>query len=141
MGFAGYAFALRTLTVTPRLDLCQGAFENEALQATTREVGGELRVAHAWDLPGVTLEVGLGVGASWFRQSFTTRGEAAPRDSAAFRGNVGPGASVELGAGFYLLADVAAETYLLSVYETTSRTSRIAPVVTARTHLGLGKNW
>jgi hypothetical protein len=139
--FVGYAFVLPSLSLTPRLDVCRARAENQLLTATSQELGGGLRVAHAWDFPVVTLEAGLALGAAWLRQSFSTSGRAPTRDSAAFRTTLGPAASFELGAGFYLVTDVAAEIYVLRVYDAAAHSSRVAPSVTVRAGVGLGKNW
>lgn len=139
--FAGYAIALPALTLTPRLDACSSSFENARVQANLYELGGDFRVAHAWDLPIVTLDIGFSLGTSWLRQTFVTRGVAPSRDTVAFRGSIGPSATFDLGSGLYLNADIAAETYAFSVQDTDTRQAELRPSLTLRTRAALGKHW
>ncbi len=139
--FAGYAFAFTALTVTPRLDACVSAFESGPLQASANEYGGDLRLAHAWDLPAFTLDVGLTVGASWLRQSFTTPGIAPPRDTLSPRTSVGSAVTVGVAAGFYAVGEAAAETYLFRVQDSATDSVDLTPSLAFRAHLGVGKEW
>ena len=139
--FAGYAFAWRALTLTPRLDACTGSFENARVQASIYELGGDVRVAHVWDLPAVSVDIGFALGASWLRQSFVTRGTAPARDSLALRSSVGPTATFELGSGLYFTADVAAETYAFHLQDTATRAEEIAAALAFRARAGFGKQW
>jgi hypothetical protein len=139
--FAGYAFAWPALTLTPRVDACTGGFENEDLRAAIYEIGGDLRISHAWDLPIVTLDVGFAIGASWLRQSFATRGIAPARDSLALRSSVGPSASFEIGSGVYFTADAAAETYAFRLRDSATGDTKITPSLALRARAAIGKHW
>ena len=139
--FAGYALVFPALTLTPQVDACLSGFQNATLKATSREVGGMLRIAHAWDFPMVTLDIGFSVGGSWLRQSFSTRGVAPSRDSFALRGSIGPAASVELAGGLYLLADLAAESYAFQLRDSATRTTSMTASITFRGRVGFGKQW
>jgi hypothetical protein len=75
------------------------------------------------------------------RQTFTTAGVAPPRDTIAARSSVGVGAAADLGAGFYVLGDAAAETYLFQLEDSARRTSTLTPSLSLRSHLGFGKHW
>ena len=61
-GFAGYAFTFPSLSVTPRLDACVSGFDNSTLEAKAYDIGGDVRLAHTWDLPIVSFDIGLSVG-------------------------------------------------------------------------------
>ena len=139
--FAGYAFAWRALTMTPRVDACSGGFENARVQASTYELGADVRIAHVWDFPLVSVDIGLAVGASWLRQSFVTRGSAPARDSVALRSSVGPAVTFELGSGVYFTSDVAAETYAFHLQDTRTREDEIAASLAFRARAGFGKQW
>jgi len=139
--FAGYAFVWAALTLTPRIDACSSGFENDSVRAAFYEVGGDARLSHAWDFPLVTLDVGFAIGASWLRQSFTSRGNAPARETLALRSSVGPSATFEIGSGFYVTAEVAAETYAFRLQDTKTRESELAPSLAFRTRAGLGKQW
>lgn len=140
-GFAGYAFTFPFLSVTPRLDMCGSGFENSTLQASVYDVGGDVRLAHNWDLPFVSLDVGLTVGGSWLRQSFTTQGYAPDRDTVALRTSVGLGATFDLPAGFYFLSSGAAETYVFELQDSATKTKSLTASIAVRLHLGIGKHW
>ena len=81
--FAGYVQHWQALDLGARLDACHSSTQGDAIASNDNEVGGEVRVSRAWDLPIVTAAVGLDAGASWLRQSFTTRGLAPTRDTPA----------------------------------------------------------
>jgi hypothetical protein len=139
--FAGYAFAFSRFTVTPRLDACFSHFENASLQANVNEYGADVRLAHAWDLPVLTVDMGFAVGASLLRQTFTTSGVAPPRDTLSPRSSVGLGLTADVTAGFYLFADAAAETYLFRVEDSATGAATLTPSLALRAHLGAGKQW
>ncbi|HMI92034.1 MAG TPA: caspase family protein [Polyangiales bacterium] len=139
--FAGYAFAWPELTLTPRLDACTGGFENARVRAAFYELGGDLRVAHVWDFPAFSVDIGFAVGASWLRQSFVTSGRAPVRDSLALRTSVGPTATFELGSGLYFTTDLAAETYAFHLQDTATREAAIAAALAFRARAGFGKQW
>lgn len=139
--FAGYAFAWPAFTLTPRIDACMGSFENTNVRASTYELGGDVRIAHAWDFRKVSIDVGFALGASWLRQSFTTRGTAPARDSLALRSSVGPMATFELGSDVYLTTEVAAETYGFELEDTHTHESEITGSVAVRARAGVGKQW
>jgi hypothetical protein len=139
--FLAYAFVLPALTMTPRLDACLGGFENPTLRAMTQEIGGDVRISHAWDFPSVTFDIGIAVGTSWLRQSFSTSAIAPTRDSIAFRSSIGPAATFDLAAGLYLIADIAAETYAYSIRDSATRTNSLTTSLVVRARAGIGKQW
>jgi hypothetical protein len=124
--------------VAPRADACFSTFDQDGLHAVANEYGGDLRLAHVWDLPIVSFDLGLSVGAAWLRQTFTTPGYAPSRDTLAA---ISGGLTFDLVAGIYALADVAAETYLFRLEDSARGTSALTPSLALRTHLGIGKNW
>jgi hypothetical protein len=132
--------AFAALSISPRLDACTSAFQNDMLRATANEYGGDVRVFHAWDLPIVTIDIGLSVGASWLRQTFQTAGSAPSRDTVAARSSIGAGASLDIGGGFHLVAESSLETYLFRL-QREGGWSTVAPSVAFRERVGMGKSW
>lgn len=139
--FVGYSFVLAALSVLPRIDACTSSFDSDPLSATASDYGADVRFAHAWDLPLITVDVGFTVGASWLRQTFTTPGRAPPRDTLALRSSVGAGLGLDLGKGFFAIGDLGAETYFFRIEDTSTRAARFAPSLAFRSHLGFGKHW
>jgi hypothetical protein len=114
---AGWSFDMSRYSITPRLSACRGAFANQTLRATEDEVAAGARLAHAWDLPGVTLDLGVELGAAVIRQTFATRGVAPDRLTAAGRVGVGAAASRDIARGWYASVELGGETYLLEQQE------------------------
>lgn len=137
--FAGYGVTAAALSVEARVDGCRTTFANEIVSTTLSEVGGDVRVAHAWDLPLVTVDLGLSLGGAFFHQSFTTAGDAPTRGTGAFRSSVGARLGLPLGGGFGLAAESAAETYLFALR--TASEDGVSPSVAFRQRLALTKEW
>jgi hypothetical protein len=140
--FAGYAVELRNLSLMPRLGACRGGFENDTLRATSDQLDIELRAAHAWDLPWVTLDLGVSLGAGVLHQEFETRGIAAPRTGFTGFFGAGLGLMVDLPAGFYLLGQVDAQTYFFRLAERGApESAAVSAEFAVRPLAGLGKRF
>jgi hypothetical protein len=137
--FAGYAAHWRALEVTARVDGCLATAQNDTLRSRDADLGAEVRVAHAWDLPIVTLTVGIGAGAAWLHQTFTTAGNAPTRDTPAGRFGVSAGLSVPLFAGMSLLTESAAMTYVYG--QTSGSQSSVGPWFSFRQTMGVEKEF
>jgi hypothetical protein len=140
-GLIGYPIVFSSLSLTPRVFGCVSEFENRNLSATSNELGGEIRLIHSWDLPVVTLGIGVGAGASWLHQRFETTGNAPSRSSLTGHVGVAASADVDLGRGVYLFLEEAAETYLLRILETKTLDESWHASVAFRQLLGLGKTF
>jgi hypothetical protein len=106
------------------------------------ELDVELRAALIWDLPIVSLDVGVLVGASAIRQSFSTAGVAPQRWAGAATAGAVVGVHRDIGAGFHLHADVAAQTYFLREQASTpEREISLISAFALRTSLAVGKRW
>lgn len=79
--FAGYTLHFESLSIGARLAGCHASFTNEVVDAGVNELGGELRALHGWDLPIVSVELGLGMGGWLLHQGFETRGLAPSRST------------------------------------------------------------
>jgi len=140
--FLGYALETHHLNLIPRLGFCQGGFTNEDLDATVREIDGELRVTRAWDVPMVTVDVGASVGFALLRQSFAAEVAAPARTTAAGELGVGVGALADLPHGFYATADLAGVTYFLRMEAPfPDRGANLDAVFTVRASGAVGKRW
>lgn len=140
--FAGYAVEAEHLSVTPRLGVCRSTFTNASLSADADELDLSVRLAHAWDLPVVSIDLGVGAGAAVLRESFTTRGVAPDRISVAGHLGAGLGLTFDLPRGFYVLGEVAAETYFFRQRDPApGASSSMAAAFTVRPLAGLGKRF
>ncbi len=139
--FVAYAFTFAALSLTPRVDACFGAFDQTGIHAKVSDYGGDVRLAHVWDLPIVSVDIGLTLGASWLRQTFVTAGNAPSRDTIAAKASVGTAVTLDVTAGFYVLGVVSAETYLFALEDSARRTTSLTPSLAFRHHLGIGKHW
>jgi hypothetical protein len=140
--FLGYAVDVRHFGVMPRLGVCRGGYDNEHLEATTDELDLELRLVKSWDLPVVTLGVGVGGGVSLLRQTFETRGAAPSRTTLAGEIVASVGLSVDLVWGVSAFADVEAQTYLFEQQSPEDRGQTSTDAFFAlRPAFGVGKRW
>ncbi|MCE9577230.1 MAG: caspase family protein [Deltaproteobacteria bacterium] len=138
--FVGAAFALRTLTLEPRLGACRGSFDNAFLAAHTDELDLEVRAAHVWDVDRVALAVGVGVGGSLLRDVFTTDNAPDSRNALAAHLGVSGGATTELVQGFYGGIELEAMTYFFH-QQTMDATQVASPFALRISVLLLGKRW
>lgn len=135
---AGSTLALRALTLQARLGYCRSGFSNGGLDATAEGWDVEVGAAHAWDLRGVSLEIGLGVGGALLRQTFRTAGVAPGRTTAALQLSPTVGVSRDVGRRSYLFVSAAAPTYLFRVEDSSDRTASLAPSLAVRLGAGAG---
>lgn len=135
---AGTAVALRPLTLQVRLGFCQSGFSAGGLTVTSDAWDLEVAATHAWDLPGVSLEVGLAAGGAVLEQRFRTAGVAPPRTTAALQLSPTVAVSRDLGQRSYVFLSTSATTYLFRVEDSTDRTTSFAPSFALRFALGAG---
>jgi hypothetical protein len=137
--FVGYLVETRWVSVLPRVGWCRSWFSNDRLRSVTDEIDLELRVSHVWDFRVVSVELGLAGGTGLLLQRFSTSGEAPPRR--ALDGQIGAvlGLLWELPRGFYLLTDVAAQTYFMR--EGVGQDARVTASFTGRPSVGFGKRF
>jgi hypothetical protein len=81
--FAGYELVTASVSWTARVFGCRGGFANEVLSSHVDELNLQIEGAHVWDLPALSIAVGLAVGASGLHESFDTRGLAPSRQTLA----------------------------------------------------------
>jgi hypothetical protein len=139
--FFGYPLVYSTLSVVPRAEWCRTGFENDTLSATTDVVSTGLHAAHAWDLPLVSLEVGLELGVALHHQRFETRGEAPERTTLGGYFGVLGGISVDLGTGTSLFGESGVESHVFSVRDSALRTAEARASFAFRQRVGLTRYW
>jgi hypothetical protein len=79
----GWAMDLPALSVGVRGAACRAGYTTPFLEATSDQLGAELRALFAWDLRGVTLSAGPLVGASLLFARFDAMADAPARTSVA----------------------------------------------------------
>lgn len=110
-GFAGWSVAGSDLSWSPRFVACRGSFSNQTLDATTEQLGLEMRISKAWDYSAFAFDVGVTAGGELLRERFDTRGHAPDRTTGAGHLDVGAALSLSLSGGLYLTAEGAAQTH------------------------------
>jgi hypothetical protein len=135
---AGTSVALRPLTLQARLGACWSGFSQGGLRATTEAFDLELGATHAWDLAGVSLEVGMIVGGAILQQTFRTAGVAPARTTAALQLSPVAALSRDVGGRAYLFASAAAATYLFRLQRSTDGTTSVEPSFALRFAAGCG---
>jgi hypothetical protein len=138
--FAGWAVELRHVSVTPRLAYCRSSLENATLRADENAFDAELAVAHAFDLPYLTFELGVAVGVALLYETFVTLGNAPARTTGAFQVAATGAVSTDLPRGFYVFGAVAAQTYFVSQLGRNGVGS-FGPAFVAAGSFGMGRRW
>ncbi|HKO93593.1 MAG TPA: caspase family protein [Polyangiaceae bacterium] len=137
----GYAWVHEQLTLSPRLGYCRSEFENPRLSSRVETLSAALRVAHGWDLPLVSLEVGASLGAVYHHQSFENTGRAPSRPTPGAFSGIDLAASVELGSGLALFGESGLESHLFRLQQTDTRSTELAASWAFAQHVGLSKVW
>jgi hypothetical protein len=139
--FAGYALHFEALSLGARAQGCRAAFTNEVVRARSDAFDAELRVMHAWDLPVVTIDLGLALGGGVLRQTFETAGAAPARTSPTGMVALLLGLRLDLGAGFSLLAESGFVSALYGQRDEATASTSLGPFFTFRQAFGLAKVW
>jgi hypothetical protein len=137
--FLGYSLDLSQLGLRTRLSACSAELENSVLTARVSAYDLQLELYHAWEITSLTLEIGLGAGASLFVQRFNTPGRAPSRLSAAPFIAPGVAARLELSGGYYWNLHVAAETHFLLLIADSRHDAALGISFAVRSGLALGK--
>jgi len=112
---AGATWATADVTWSPRVIGCRGTFTNDTLSARTYLAALDLRVAKAWDLSHVTVDLGVTAGGELLQERFTTRGIAPTRTSPAGHVDAGLGVLLPLHGWLYAATEVGVQTHFLSI--------------------------
>jgi hypothetical protein len=114
-GIAGVMWATADVTWSPRVVGCRGTFSNQTLSARTDLLALDLRVAKAWDISRITIDVGVTAGGELLQERFTTRGVAPNRTSGAGHIDAGLGVLVPIHGPVYAASELGVQTHFLSV--------------------------
>jgi hypothetical protein len=139
--FVGYGVHFENLSVTARVAGCQATFANDALHASSDQLGGELRLAHAWDLPVVTIDTGVAVGGWVLEQTFATRGVAPARTTPAATASFSLRASVDLALGISVFSETSFLGYLYAQESGADHAVSLGPHLALRQAFGLSLVW
>lgn len=132
----GYSAELPYLDLGARAHACRATFVNGELAARVDEIGIDVRMGRAWDIPLVTLAPYLQIGVSNLQQQFETPGVAPTRNTLAVHLDAGLATRFDIRGGVYFLLDVAAQNYLFQTQGRSSVTN-----VAVRGILALGWRW
>ena len=139
--FAGYAFVLPVVTLTPRVAYCSSGFENELLSADTSDWDVMLHSELTWDLPVVSLSLGVDAGVAVLHQSFETQGLAPSRTTVGGAAGVNAGLGIALGYGLGFFLESGADIYVFSVEHTATREQDAVASLAFRQRIGVEKLW
>ena len=134
----GVAFALRSVTLTPRLGWCRSSFENPGIHATVDQYDLELFAAHVRDLNVVSVELGVTVGGALLVQRFRTQGVAPSRTTAALQLSPSLGISRDIAERGYLFLLGSASTYLLRREDSITSRASFGPSFAVQVAIGAG---
>lgn len=137
----GYGLDLAQVSLGLHGGLCTSTFTSSTLSARSNEYDASLRLSRAWDLRRLSLGLGVGGGASWLVQEFETPGAAPTRKSLVPVIMVVGTAAFELRRGFYVGMDVEAQTYLMRVRRSDTRTVERTAAFALRPALLMGKRF
>jgi hypothetical protein len=84
------------VSMVPRIGARRATYQSPTIATIQDQLDAELGLAHAWDLPVVTLDLGVSIGAGMLHQSFETRGIAPDRASLMAQLGAGVGLSIDL---------------------------------------------
>ena len=110
-------WASADVTWSPRVVGCGGRFANDTLSARTDLLAVDLRVAKAWDVSRLTIDVGVTAGGELLQERFTTRGVAPTRTSPAGHIDAGLGLQLPIYERFFVASEIGVQTHFLSVEE------------------------
>jgi hypothetical protein len=136
--FVGYLLELHWIDLGARVGFCTSSLTAVDLETTDTDVELDLRALHAWDLGGLTLQLGAGPGAALLHQSFVTRGVAPDRTGVA--GNLA--AEVTLGSDLWRHLFWSGRAQALAyVMEQSTASGRSALGASAAFAAGLSLGW
>jgi hypothetical protein len=138
---AGYAADLRWFSIASRVGFCRSGFANDRLRATADEYDLDVAITRVFDVPVVSIGVGLGLGAAWLRQSFETRGHAPARDTAAGHFDLVLDLGWDLPRGFQIITTIAGQVYVFARQRGDDDVVETAARFTARALVGVGKRF
>ncbi len=135
----GYPVDTRWVSVATSFGFCRAGFAANQLTVQADHYDLELVAAYVFDLPVVSLVLGLGGGVSLLHQTFETQGIAPPRNTVGGYAEALTMARITLPRGFYLAASVAAQVQVFSQQIADQDVATTRAAFTARPTFGVGK--
>lgn len=135
--YAGWNFELEWISVAPRINACQSRY----LANGAQELGGEIRLVKVFDFPYVSFETGVGLGASWLRQTAPQAVSDPQRDSTAFTASAGWGLTVDILDGFYASAEFGGAMYGYLIQRSFDVGMQPTVQLVVYGGAGIGKRW
>lgn len=136
----GYPIELAWLTVSPRVGFCRAGFAGDRVTTTADDLDVELQLTHVFDVPVVSIGLGVGGGASWLRQRFVTKGRAPTRNTLGGHADAILDLWWDLPRGFYVLTEGTAQLVAFASQSSDGKSS-IRAVPTGRLFVGVGKRF
>jgi hypothetical protein len=121
------------------MGFCRADFSADRVSVQADHYDLDLALTRSFDLPIVSVGVGLGGGASLLRQTFETAGIAPPRNTLAGHGTALLSLRWDLPRGFFVLSGVAAQVLIFAQQRGNEADARTTAVPVAQLRLGLGK--
>ena len=137
----GYPVEVQHVIVTTSLGFCRAGFDADDVSVTADEYDLTATVSHVFDLPVVSIGLGLGGGLSLLRQTFVTDGVAPPRNTLGGHGDVILELLWDLPRGFYIVTSVAAQVYVFPQQRANEDQAGMTAVFTGRPFVGVGKRF
>lgn len=137
----GYPIDLKWLTLAPRVGFCRAKFDSPDIETRADEYDLELQITHVFDVPIVSIGVGVGGGVSWLRQTFETTRSAPPRNTVGGHADALLDLWWDLPQGFYVLTQGAFALYAFEQQLEPREPSVIRAVPTGRLVAGVGKRF
>jgi hypothetical protein len=138
--FAAYEVVTRELSLAARLSGCRGGFTNDTVVAHVDEFGVQIEGARVWDLPFISLQLGLALGASALSESFDTRGSAPSRTALAGTLEANAGVEVPLIASWVLHGTGGVDVHAFQQRDATPTSQWVTPVSLV-IRAGVGARW
>ncbi len=135
----GYPVDMRWVSISTSVGFCRAGFTADRLTVKADQYDIELVAAYVFDLPVVSVALGLGGGLSYLRQTFETQGIAPPRNTIGGYGEALLMLRVGLPRGFYFAASVAAQVQIFSQQLANQDSATTRAAFTARPVFGVGK--
>ena len=136
----GYPVETRRVSVTPRVGFCRAQFAADRVDVIADELDLDVAVTYVFDVPVVSIGLGVAAGVSYFRQSFTTTGLAPTRHTVAGHADAILSLGWDLPRGVYFVTEVAGQVYVIET-ETGAGAPALRASFTARPFVGIGKRF
>jgi len=135
----GHALETRYIGLISTVGMSRGGFSADRVEVQTDHYDLDLALTRSFDLPIVSVSLGLGGGVDLLRQTFETRGIAPPRTTFGGHGTALLDLRWDLPRGLFVMATTAAQVLIFARQRgnDASSTTTAAPVLHFR--LGLGK--